>query len=131
MARRNSRSGTVRPPSSKAILTRLAEVVHVPNVTEIHGYLKDHIALSRLLPSFCLQVRKEFGPDTELSLELYRDPESGGRYPTLYVRQVHVDPRLMDRIEKVSKLFWPRLEKVSGDFLLTTDFRRPVYNHAI
>ena len=50
-------------------------------------YLDEHGDLSQLLPEICGQIRKQFGPEAELSLELYRDPEINDRYLTLYLRQ--------------------------------------------
>ena len=81
--------------------------------------------LVKLLPAVCCKARHLFGSDNELSLELYKDPEFEDRYLTLYMRQEEYLPDTMDRIEAVRRQFDEALENVSGQLLITTDFRRP------
>jgi len=109
-----------------ALLEQLAlHQVQVPGRKEVLSYLKRYPRLGDIISDICTRTRKDFGPQAELSLELYRDPEIDDRYLTLYVRQEEYTPGIMDRIEGVSRLFDKRLEKTPGSFLLTTDFCRP------
>jgi hypothetical protein len=62
---------------------------------------------------------------------MYRDPEIDDRYLTLYVRLEKYDSGVPERIDAVRRQFEQKLEQVSGDFLLTTDFRPPRGNHAV
>lgn len=71
-------AATMRLPKTQNILVR--------QKTEILAYLKRHRSLGKLIPRICEAVRQAFGAGAELALELYADPESGDRYPTLYVR---------------------------------------------
>src|SRR5437016_5993795 len=52
----------------------------------VRAYLARHRDLVALLPAICAAARKAFAAPTELSLEMYRDPEVNDEYLTLYVR---------------------------------------------
>jgi hypothetical protein len=109
-----------------AILSELSlHQILVPNPEQTQGYVLQYPGLGQLLPNLCAPVREEFGPEVELSLELYRDPEIDDRYLTLYVRETEYRPDIMERIESVRQRVNPKLEHVPGDFLVTTDFRPP------
>jgi hypothetical protein len=119
-------------PDSSAIIDQLAQSsILVPRTHEVDGYLSSHPELGRLLPNIGAMARQAFGPDAELSLEVYQDPEIDDAYLTLYVRQETYGADLMDRIEMVSRSFDGSLEKVSGYFLITTDFRRPRVTNSV
>jgi hypothetical protein len=107
-----------------------AEIL-VPVPEAVKEYISCYPDLGRLLPDVCGYVRQAFGFDVELSLELYRDPESNDRYLTLYVRQAKYEAAIMDRIEAVCQKFNHKLEEVPGYLLLTTDFRRPRGKNAV
>ena len=79
----------------------------------------------------CTQARREFGPEPELALELYTDPEIDDSLLALYVRQTRYDPGIMGRIESLNRQFDSALEQASGYFLIATDFRRPQQSHGI
>jgi len=99
--------------------------VVVPHPDEVTGYVQCYPQMGNGLPSLCATVRQELGADVELSLELYQDPEIDDRYLSLYVREREYRPDLMARIEAVRERVNPKLDDVPGDFLVTTDFRRP------
>jgi hypothetical protein len=105
--------------------------VLVPTPREVAAYLKGYPQLRRLLPEFCMRVRKTLGPDVELSLEIYSDPEIDDRYLSLYVRQPTYDASLLSRIEALREQTNPQLERVPGYLLLMTDFRLPGTPHAV
>jgi hypothetical protein len=103
----------------------LEESVFVPDRKAVGAYLRRHRDLAARLPSVCDAARKEFGPEVELALELYRDPEIRDHYLTLYVRLDSYDGKTMGRIDRVSRNLERRLAQTSGYLLLTTDFRPP------
>jgi len=70
-----------------------------------------------------MQMRDAFGPDAELALEPYRDPEIDHRYLTLEVRQEQYESDIMDKLHRLSEEFANELSQCSGDLLVTTDFR--------
>jgi len=90
----------------------------------VRRYLEQHPYLIPLLPYACRAVRREFGPESELALEEYRDREIKDQYLTLYVRPNTYDANTTDRIERVSQSFEKRIKPTSGYLLVTTDFRR-------
>jgi hypothetical protein len=105
--------------------------IMLPCLQEVTGYLANHPELAQLLPGICGEVREALGFEPELSLELYKDPEIDDRYLTLYVRKEKYEPDILDRLQTVSDRFNPRLEDISGYFLLATDFSRPRGAHAV
>jgi hypothetical protein len=124
--------GNLPSPYFKTFLNELNDLrIKFTPSKESFDYFRSHRRLARALGNLCAQVRGEFGPATELSLEMYQDPETGERYPTLYVRQKKYQADLMERIEEVSDLIRPLWEKTSGYFLLTTDFRKPGMAHGL
>ena len=105
--------------------------IRLPDAQAVEDYLAVHPQLALMLPSICAEVRQTLGPDAELSLELYKDPEIDDRYLTLYVRQEKYEANILDRLEAVSDRFNAKLAEISGYFLLTTDFSRPRGGHAV
>jgi hypothetical protein len=98
---------------------------------EAESYLAAHPQLAELIPAIAAEVRREFGTEAELSLELYKDPEVHDSYVTLYVRKKCYEPDMLNRLESVSKRFQTRLEEVSGYLLIATDFARPRGHHGV
>ena len=103
----------------------------LPERDAVEAYLGKHPDLACLLGDMCKKVQTAFGPTAELSLEIYIDPEIDDRYLTLCVRQDAYAADIIDRIDAVSAGFHASLETVSGDFLVTTDFRRPRGAHGL
>jgi hypothetical protein len=105
-----------------------AEGIVVPRPREVSEYLRQHPDLAELVPALCAEARREFdeaNEATELSLEVYRDPEVNDRYLTLYVRQRNSGADLLPRIHRVGEAHAKDLAGVSGNLLVTTDFRAP------
>ena len=97
----------------------------------IEKYVATHAGLDSLVDTICQKVREEFGPASELMLQIYEDAELDDQYPTLYVRQEPYDSNIIERIEAVCANFQNTLESTDGYFLVTTDFRRPGTIHAV
>jgi hypothetical protein len=95
------------------------------NRDEIDDYLTTHADIVPLLETLCAKLRETFGQRTELSLEWYRDPEQADQYLCLYVRQEKYEAGILHRIETVIAPFMSKLEAVSANLLITTDFRPP------
>lgn len=94
----------------------------VPDHKNIVEYLKEFTDLTQVIQLAGEKTREEFAIPDQLSLEMFLDPESDDKYPTLYVRQEIYDEDIMDRIEKVSETFESLLGRSEGWFLITTDF---------
>src|SRR5437879_1954252 len=97
----------------------------LPTPGAVRTYLEEHPDLAYHLSSICDVARKEFGPEAELSLEMYSDPEIHDQYLTLYIRLDSYQEDTLARIDAVSRRFDKHLEQASGDLVLTTDFRAP------
>jgi hypothetical protein len=125
-----SRTSSFQNDKPSAILKGLTpHRIHVPKRADVTNYVAKYKQLGKLLPEVCAQLRQAFGPQAELSLELYRDPEIDDPYLTLYVREAKYGPEIMQKIDAVSREFNGKLEQVSGYLLLTTDFHRPTGNN--
>jgi hypothetical protein len=124
---RGMKAGPLMAVKSKV---RSANIL-IPRRKELEQYLSRHTRLARIIPQVCAAARETFGPEVELSLELYKDPEIDDRYATLYVRQEQYDPSIMERINAVNSRFDEELSDVSGYLLITTDFRRPGGRNAV
>jgi hypothetical protein len=99
--------------------------INTKRTNEVEEYLTKHADLGSALEEICAAVRAEFGPEAELSLEIYSDPEVQDRYLALCVRQQKYTSDIMDRIEAVAEPFMATLDNLSGQLLITTDFHRP------
>ena len=99
--------------------------ITVPEPAPVREYLREHPDMLVLLRAICAAVRESFEPGTEFSLEVYSDPEIDDKYLTLYVRQQHYGPDILDRIERVSSDYDAELSEKTGWLLITTDFQPP------
>jgi hypothetical protein len=100
-----------------------SEAAQVASDPAIDGYLTEHPTLRSLLSRICEQARAEFGHRSELTLELYRDPEIDDRYLTLLVRQPQYEANIVERLDQLAAQFADELDQCTGDLLVTTDFR--------
>jgi hypothetical protein len=91
----------------------------------VRDYLLRYADMIDLVLSVCTSAREKFSAPTQLSLELYRDPEIEDEYLTLYVRQKNYEANILDTIENISAPFDAELSTKSGWLLATTDFSPP------
>ncbi len=101
----------------------------IPKRAAVLRYLAGDPQLADLVPQVCRSARQQFGPEVELSLELYQDPEIDDRYLTLYVRQNPYEASIKDRIDAVREALAHLLDRVAGRLLITTDFCPPRRSH--
>lgn len=97
----------------------------IPNPEELRNYLHRYTDIIELVMSVCEETRNHFILPTQLSLELYRDPEIDDQYLTLYVRQNKYEKDIMNKIEEIRLSYCDVLADKTGYFLLTTDFQFP------
>jgi hypothetical protein len=95
----------------------------IPDPSEVREYLIYHPEMVNLLIYVSEESRQEFGIYTQLSLEVYEDPEITDKYLTLYVRRHKYDKNVIEQIKKIRYDYKDMLVDISGWFLLTTDFR--------
>lgn len=130
----NSLTTAVLHPQRSADGTSLIETVFnrlsskqvtIPQPAEVSAYLLRYPDMMDILSSVCKTVSERFERQTQLSLEMYHDPEIEDEYLTLYVRQNYYDKHILDIIEDISAEYEKKLTGKSGWLIVTTDFRPP------
>lgn len=99
--------------------------VKTGDLGKIHAYLESHPDMIDVAESICRAARQEFGPQAELLLQVYRDPEIDDEYLALYVRLSFYGDDFLPRVRSISAAHEEQLFGISGDILVTTDFRFP------
>jgi hypothetical protein len=99
--------------------------ITIPHVQKVMDYLRRHSDLLDIVLKGCRAARETFSTDTELSLEMYSDPDIEDAYPTLYIRQKHYDEQIFTSIENVNSTYESDLVGKAGWFLVTSDLRTP------
>jgi|SRR5687767_5100854 len=145
MAMRRTRTTTdasnVEKPSGGRAATATAqpgedEIASLVSYLEGHGvlvldrrsvlaYLRKHPDLLPVVKRVSDAAVERLGDRCELSLELYRDPEHGGKHLSLYAREWPNQPGLRDAIDVIMDEYWQLPPETRGWFYLTMDFQRP------
>jgi hypothetical protein len=109
------------------VLTELLNewFIEIQNVAEVKYYLRSHEDILDLVCGVCKGVREHFPSNTQLSLEVYHDPEMDDEYLTLYVRQEEYETDILRKIKVILSGYSDFLKGKSGWFLVTTDFQPP------
>ena len=97
----------------------------IENSDEIINYLSRNNEIINSVLSGCRLAANNFDSDTQLSLELYSDPEYGDESLRLYVRQENYENEIMDKIDQIYNSYHKNLIGLSADFFVTTDFQLP------
>jgi hypothetical protein len=130
MSRKIANTKTVENLDTNSLIEELldhlkSDQIVIPNPEEVSDYLRHYPDIIDLVEFACDETRDRLALPTQLSLELYRDPDSDDEYPTLYVRQEKYEEDIMDVIEDVWSTYEHELTTKLGDFLITTDFDFP------
>ncbi|SRR5712692_8949214 len=91
----------------------------------VRDYLVAHPDVIDATVTICERAKFDFGGDTQVSLEVYSDPEIDDKHLVLYVRQFEYRPGLLDSLEKFTLRVSPFLTRTSGWLLVTTDYAPP------
>lgn len=89
------------------------------------AYLRAHPDLLPVVRRVADAAVERLGDRCELSLEVYRDPEHGGKLLFLYARQWPNEPGLLAEIDAITDKYWELAPDATGWFQLTTDRQRP------
>lgn len=117
--------------SISRILEALSELkdyrIEMPQLQGVISYLREHEDMLGLVSAVCRVARTECFPNgTQLSLELYHDPEIEDEYLTLYVRQEEYNRDTLRKIKAILSGYGEMLAGKSGWLLVTTDFEQPI-----
>jgi len=99
--------------------------IKFPDSGDVIEYITQHPAIYDVTLYGCLRTREEFYTDSEISLELYKCPESSDKYLTIYVRQDNYTDDIIERMDKICDEYEDALTGQSGWLLLTTDYEPP------
>ncbi len=97
--------------------------VELPAVTEVRDYLLRFPRLGISVPSITRNVREKLGPKTEISLEVYTDPEIQDEYLVLYARRSEYNPEFLQALSELGSQCADLIPLDSGWLVITTDFR--------
>ncbi len=116
---------TVKVSINESLVLLQKNNIVIKNRSDVYRYLSLSPKLISILSPICETTRELFGLNTELSLELYSDPEIKDQYLTLYVRQSNYDNNLLGKINNISQQYEKELSDADGYLLITTDYRLP------
>ncbi len=105
--------------------------VLIPDRNDVSRYLTKFPGTGDVLPALSAEVRRVLGPDVELSLEVYHDPEIVDEWLGLFVRKDRYQAGFIDEIEAIRNRFEDALEQTTGFLLLTSDYHRPRGAHGV
>jgi hypothetical protein len=97
-----------------------------PHPQEVVQYLLAHPGLYIIALDTCFSVKEVFGHNSQISLELYHDPEIHDEYLTIFVRQENYEPDIIEKIDAISTDYEIALAGESGYLLINTDFCPPM-----
>lgn len=100
--------------------------IGIPKPVYVGEYLRGHGDMVDLVQEVCQITRACFPSTTQLTLEVYNDPEIEDEYLTLYVRQEDYERDILKKIKAILSGYGDRLADKSGWFLVTTDFEPPI-----
>lgn len=98
----------------------------VPDPSEIREYLLDNLDMVDFLKSICITTWEKFQNSkslTQLSLEMYHDPEIEDSHPILYIRKDKYDENIFKMIDEIILEYQDEFSKINGWLLITTDFK--------
>ena len=107
----------------KALASLRLYRIEIPAALEIRDYLLRFPRLGIVIPSIARIVREKVGPETQLSLEMYRDPEIQDEYLVLLARRAVYQPEFLQTLDELSSQAADILPLESGWLVITTDFR--------
>jgi hypothetical protein len=89
------------------------------------AYLRKHSDLLPVVKRVSDVAVERLGDRCELSIEVYRDPEHGGKRLYLVARQWPNEPGLLDEIDAIMDSSWELPPETTGWFHLKADRQRP------
>lgn len=98
--------------------------IEFPNVDAVVDYSVRNPGFYDVLLYASILTKEKFGDSSQISVELYRDPECNDEYVSIYVRQDTYDDDIFGQIEEVSSECEVALTNTSGWLLITTDFKQ-------
>ncbi len=95
-------------------------VFNIPHMTAYLIAFPEIIDILKQLPGLLHNFSNK---NTQISLELYQEPEFDDEYPTIYIRQKSYEEDILDKIDEINQLIEPDLLGMSVWLLVNTDFQ--------
>lgn len=99
--------------------------IFIPKPSEVRNYMLKYDDMVDLTYFVCKTTREKFDYDTQLSLEVFHDPEIEDETLTLYVRQEDYEEDITKKIEELDEEYGEMLMDKTGYLLVMTDFQKP------
>lgn len=97
----------------------------IPNPDDVKNYLFHFPDIIDLIIPICELVKEKFKHPTQISLEVYHDPEIVDEYITIEIRQQKYDESVRKRIKEIRLKYNDELIDKDGSIFVTTDYRQP------
>jgi hypothetical protein len=97
--------------------------IMVPQPDSLRNYSLQHLDMLSFLPLVSKIVVDRVDSASQLSLQVYHDPEIQDEYLTLYVRQPQYGESINRLIDEITAEYQEYLGDSSGWLIVTTDFR--------
>jgi hypothetical protein len=99
--------------------------IRIPVIPEVREYLTCYSDILKVLQTACRIAPERLGRETQLSLEVYHDPEIEDRYLRLVARSKQYDDAFLNAIDKIFDEYEQDLADSTGWFIVSTDFNPP------
>lgn len=112
----------------KTILSLAQKNIKIPHPGEIRDYLLEYPDIMNIIEKITPVVADYFAIKSQISLEVYHDPEFSDSYLIMYVRQDTYKDDIIDRLDKINEeIIRNMTENMAGWISVTTDFNFPKY----
>lgn len=113
-------------PNIKALLEFLkSNQILIPQPIGIEDYLLRHSDMIEVVQLATLLTLDSFKSNSQISLEVYQDPEVDDEHLTVCIRQIAYDENISDTIDEIFKKYEKELTGKSGWLVVMTDFQPP------
>lgn len=112
----------------KTILSLVQKNMLIPHPDEIRNYLLEYPDIMNIIEKIAPVVAGYFAIKSQISLEVYHDPEFADSYLIIYVRRDTYKDDIIDRLDKINEeIIRNMTENMAGWISVTTDFNFPKY----
>jgi len=99
--------------------------IPIPDSEDVRNYLLHFPDIIDLIIPICKLVKEKFKHPTQISLEVYHDPEIIDEYITIEIRQNKYDESVRKRIKEIRAKYENELTDRNGWVTVITDYRQP------
>lgn len=97
----------------------------IPDANDVQNYLLRYPDIIDLIVPICALVKEEFDYSTQVSLEVYHDPEFFDEYIAIEIRQEKYNKNIMKKIKEIRTKYEENLIDKKGWIFIGTDYCQP------